>query len=58
MVSLLYPAGQTPYLTEPELTSAPTGSAGISWSCRRQQVTEQQRIAERINILGRATSRR
>ena len=55
-MSLLYPAGQTPYLTEPELTSAPTG---ISWSTipSGSQVTEQQRIAERINILGRATGR-
>ena len=45
-MSLLYPAGQTPYLAEPELTSAPTG---ISWSSipAGAQVTEQQRIAER-----------
>lgn len=55
-VSTLYPAGQTPYLTRAELLSAPTG---ISWGTlpAGSQVTEQQRIAEQINILGRATSR-
>ena len=55
-MSLLYPAGQAPYLTEPELTSAPTG---IGWNQYppAAQITEQQRIAERINILGRATAR-
>jgi hypothetical protein len=55
-MSLLYPAGQAPYLAEPELTSAPTG---ISWQTipSGSQITQQQRIAERWNILGRATAR-
>ena len=45
-MSLLYPAGQTPYLGRAELTSAPTG---ITWATLPpgSQVTEQQRIAER-----------
>lgn len=55
-MSLLYPAGQAPYLAEPELTSAPTG---IGWQSipSGSQTTEQERIAERWNILGRATAR-
>lgn len=52
----LYPAGQTPYCTLPELLTAPTG---IQWSTvpPGQAVTAQQRQAEQLNILGRATAR-
>lgn len=55
-MSLLYPAGQTPYLTREELLAAPTG---ISWSTlpAGANVTDQQRIAEQLNVLGRATAR-
>ena len=55
-MSLLYPSGQTPYLGRAELLSAPTG---ITWATLPpgSQVTEQQRIAEQLNILGRATAR-
>lgn len=55
-MTALYPAGQTPYCTLPELLSAPTG---ISWSTipPGQSVTAPQRQAEQLNILGRATAR-
>ena len=54
-MSLLYPAGQTPYCTPPELVAAPTG---ISWSTipPYKGTTPAQQTAEQINILGRATA--
>lgn len=54
-MSLLYPAGQTPYCTVPELTAAPTG---ISWSTipPYKGTTPAQMAAEQANILGRATA--
>ena len=54
-MSLLYPAGQTPYCTVPELIAAPTG---ISWSTipPYKGTTPAQQTAEQINILGRATA--
>lgn len=55
-MSSLYPAGQTPYCTDTELVAAPSG---ISWSSipAGRDVTDEQRLAERVNILGRATAR-
>ena len=55
-MSPLYPAGQTPYLGLSEMLSAPTG---IDWTTipSGSQVTPQQRTAEQLNILGRATAR-
>ena len=54
-MSLLYPAGQTPYCAVPELIAAPTG---ISWSTipPYKGTTPAQQLAEQINILGRATA--
>ena len=54
-MSLLYPAGQTPYCTPNELVSAPTG---ISWSTipPYKGTTPAQQTAEQVNILGRATA--
>ena len=54
-MSLLYPAGQTPYCTPAELVSAPTG---ISWSTipPYKSSTPAQTLAEQVNILGRATA--
>ena len=53
-MSLLYPAGQTPYCTPNELVSAPTG---ISWSTIPPiRVDAGADVAEQVNILGRATA--
>lgn len=54
-MSLLYPAGQTPYCTVPELIAAPTG---ISWSTipPYKGTTPAQTTAEQVNILGRSTA--
>jgi len=54
-MSLLYPAGQTPYCTPNELVAAPTG---ISWSTipPYKGTTPAQQLAEQVNILGRATA--
>lgn len=54
-MSLLYPAGQTPYCTVPELIAAPTG---ISWSTipPYKGTTSAQTAAEQVNILGRSTA--
>ena len=54
-MSLLYPAGQTPYCTPAELVSAPTG---LSWSTipPYKGTTPAQQLAEQVNILGRATA--
>ena len=54
-MSLLYPAGQTPYCTVPELIAAPTG---ISWSTipPYKGTTPAQNLAEQVNILGRSTA--
>ena len=54
-MSLLYPAGQTPYCTVPELIAAPTG---ISWSTipPYKGTTPAQNETEQVNILGRSTA--
>jgi len=54
-VSLLYPAGQTPYCTPNELIAAPTG---ISWSTipPYKGTTPAQNVAEQLNMLMRATA--
>jgi hypothetical protein len=52
----VYPAGQTPYCTIPELLAAPTG---VSWSTipSGANVSPAAKTAEQLNILGRATAR-
>ena len=54
-MSLLYPAGQTPYCTVPELIAAPTG---ISWSTipPYKGTTPAENDTEDGNILGRSTA--
>lgn len=56
MTTPLYPAGQTPYCTLPELLAAPTG---IQWSTipAIASATQQMKNNEALNILGRATAR-
>ena len=56
MTTPVYPAGETPYCTIPELLAAPTG---VAWSTipSGSGVVPAQRTAEQLNILGRSTAR-